>query len=69
MIGQQIGSYRVLAQLGQGGMGAVYVAEPALIGRRAAIKVLLPEVSRDAAAVQRFFNEARATAAMKHSPW
>src|SRR3954463_12561197 len=41
-------------------MGVVYVAEHTLLGRKAAIKVLLPAVSRDPAIVQRFFNEAKA---------
>ncbi len=58
------GAYRVLGKLGEGGMGAVFLAEHSLIGRRAAIKVLRPErsVSRDN--VERFFNEARATSAV-----
>src|SRR5262245_52786644 len=42
-------------------MGAVYLAEHALIGRRAAVKVLLPELSQRREIVDRFFNEARAT--------
>src|SRR5262245_3014976 len=42
-------------------MGAVYLAEHTLIGRRAAIKVLLPELSQKREIVDRFFNEARAT--------
>ena len=66
MIGQDIGNYRVTGKLGEGGMGVVYLAEHRSIGRKAAIKVLLPELSRDAAIVQRFFNEARATAMIKH---
>ncbi len=63
---QVIGSYRVVKKLGAGGMGAVYEAEHALMGRRAAIKVLLPEMSRNEEVVQRFFNEARAAAAIHH---
>jgi serine/threonine-protein kinase len=47
-------------------MGAVYQAEHALIGRRAAIKVLLPELSSRADVVRRFFNEARAIANLNH---
>ena len=42
-------------------MGAVYEAQHSLIGRRAAIKVLLPELSSHREIVDRFFNEARAT--------
>jgi serine/threonine-protein kinase len=64
VIGTTIGSYRILAKLGEGGMGAVYAAEHALLGRRAAIKVLLPELSRRAEIVERFFNEARASTAI-----
>lgn len=44
----------------------VYVAEHELIGKRAAIKVLLPELSREAAVVRRFFNEARAATQVRH---
>ncbi|HEY3354291.1 MAG TPA: serine/threonine-protein kinase [Polyangia bacterium] len=66
MIGATLGNYRITAKLGEGGMGAVYVAEHALIGRKAAIKVLLPEFSHNQEIVGRFFNEARSTALIKH---
>ncbi|HWN70286.1 MAG TPA: bifunctional serine/threonine-protein kinase/formylglycine-generating enzyme family protein, partial [Haliangium sp.] len=66
MIGQILGGYRVIEQLGTGGMGVVYVAQHELIGKRAAVKVLLPELSRDAAVVRRFFNEARAATQVRH---
>jgi formylglycine-generating enzyme required for sulfatase activity/tRNA A-37 threonylcarbamoyl transferase component Bud32 len=66
MIGQILGGYRVLEQIGTGGMGVVYVAQHELIGKRAAVKVLLPELSRDAAVVRRFFNEARAATQVRH---
>ena len=58
--GTTIGNYRIVKKLGQGGMGAVYVAEHALLGRRAAIKVLLPQLSANDEIVRRFFNEAKA---------
>jgi serine/threonine protein kinase len=58
--GSTIGSYRILKELGRGGMGAVYLGEHTLLGRRAAIKVLLPALSADEVVVKRFFNEARA---------
>jgi serine/threonine-protein kinase len=52
-------------KLGQGGMGAVYLGEHMLIGRRAAIKVLHRERSAQRENVERFFNEARATSAVE----
>src|SRR5262249_1293198 len=58
--------YRLLQKLGEGGMGAVYLAEHTLLGRRAAVKVLLPRHSSDQAVVNRFFNEAKATTKIKH---
>jgi serine/threonine-protein kinase len=58
--GGTIGPYRIVRKLGQGGMGTVYLGEHTLLGRQAAIKVLLPGMSAQEEAVQRFFNEARA---------
>jgi eukaryotic-like serine/threonine-protein kinase len=55
-----IGAYRVLDKIGEGGMGAVYLAEHTLLGRRAAIKVLKPAFSTNEVILKRFFNEARA---------
>jgi serine/threonine-protein kinase len=66
MIGETLGSYRVIRKLGEGGMGAVYLAEHALLHRKAAVKVLLPAFSNDEEVVQRFFNEAKATNAIAH---
>jgi serine/threonine-protein kinase len=60
--GVTIGTYRVLHKIGEGGMGTVYLAEHTLLGRRAAIKVLLPSFSANEDVVKRFFNEARAVA-------
>jgi serine/threonine-protein kinase len=62
--GSSIGPYRVVRKIGEGGMGTVYLGEHTLIGRRAAIKVLLPELSSRRDSVDRFFNEARATTAI-----
>jgi eukaryotic-like serine/threonine-protein kinase len=58
--GAIVGSYRVLRKLGRGGMGAVFAGEHTLLGRKAALKVLLPTLSADPDLVQRLFNEARA---------
>jgi serine/threonine-protein kinase len=62
--GTSIGPYRIVKKIGEGGMGAVYMAEHALLGRAAAIKVLLPALSSQREIVDRFFNEARATTAV-----
>jgi serine/threonine-protein kinase len=61
-----LGQYRVTGTIGRGGMGVVHVAEHTLLGRRAAIKVLRSELSQNQDAVTRFFNEARALAAIHH---
>ncbi|HMI87415.1 MAG TPA: serine/threonine-protein kinase [Polyangiaceae bacterium] len=66
MIDETLGSYRVVAKIGEGGMGTVYLAEHPLLGRKAAIKMLRPEYSNDQDAVARFFREARATATLRH---
>ncbi len=66
MIGQTLGSYRIVRRLSRGGMGEVFEAEHSLIGRKAAIKLLQKHVSRRSETVDRFFNEARATAAIGH---
>jgi serine/threonine protein kinase len=60
MIGELIGPYRIVSRLGAGGMGTVWLAEHTLLGRRVAIKFLLPEISQNPAIVDRFFAEARA---------
>ncbi|HTR52763.1 MAG TPA: serine/threonine-protein kinase [Kofleriaceae bacterium] len=62
--GTQVGVYRVLQQIGEGGMGTVWLAEHVTLGRRVAIKSLLPEYSTKPEVVQRFFNEARAATAI-----
>ncbi len=54
------GKYRVVKLLGQGGMGAVYLAEHMVIGRRVALKVLLGSVAGNEMAVARFEREAQA---------
>jgi serine/threonine-protein kinase len=60
VVGAVIGNYQLVQKLGEGGMGAVYLGQHQLLGRRAAIKVLLPELSARPDIVNRFFNEARA---------
>src|SRR6188474_1272596 len=66
MIGELLGNYRILAKLGSGSMGVVFLAEHQRLARRVAIKLLAPELVRDQHALQRFFNEARATSRIRH---
>ena len=61
-----VGSYRITRKIGEGGMGAVYEGEHIHLGTRAAIKVLLPELSANPEAIKRFVNEARAASELKH---
>ena len=56
----QLGAYRLVRQIGQGGMGAVWLAEHDVLGRKAAVKVLHPAMAGNTDVVNRFFNEARA---------
>jgi len=64
VVGTQVGAYRVLQQIGEGGMGTVWLAEHTMLGRRAAIKLLHPMFSTRPEIVARFFNEARAATAI-----
>ena len=58
--GQSIGNYRILNKIGTGGMGAVYLAEHPLIGKRVALKVIHRDLAGNRDVVSRFFQEARA---------
>ncbi|HRI48590.1 MAG TPA: serine/threonine-protein kinase [Pseudomonadota bacterium] len=66
MLGELVGSYKIVRVLGEGGMGTVYEAVHQSLGRRAAIKVLRPEHSQNQELLQRFFNEARAVNIVQH---
>jgi serine/threonine protein kinase len=61
-----LGQYRLLAELGKGGMGVVYKAHHTVMGRTVAIKVLAPVLQSDARAVEWFEREVRALTQMHH---
>jgi serine/threonine protein kinase/WD40 repeat protein len=64
---ERLGDFRVLRELGRGGMGVVYEAEQESLGRRVALKVLAPSVSRTPQQIRRFVREARAAARLHHT--
>lgn len=66
MIQSLIDDYRIVRELGSGGMGTVYEAVHVKLGRRVAIKVVRPDQARDPEIELRFLNEARALARVAH---
>ncbi len=66
MLNESVGHYRILRQLGSGGMGLVYEAEDTRLGRRVALKFLQDSSTKDPAAVERFLREARSASALNH---
>ncbi len=66
MVGSQVLHYRILEQLGAGGMGVVYEAEDIRLKRRVALKFLPVQVDVDAAAIERFEREAQLASSLNH---
>ena len=66
LTGRQIGPYQVIDQIGQGGMGEVYLAQDGRLGRQIALKLLPPQFAGDERRVLRFEQEARAVSALNH---
>lgn len=63
-----VGKYRVVREIGRGGMAAVYEAEQLSLGKKVAIKVLAAELAASTIVIERFFREARAAASVR-SPY
>ena len=63
---ERLGDYRIIRELGRGGMGVVYEAEQISLGRRVALKVFEPGIARSSSQIQRFLREARSAAQLHH---
>src|SRR5213596_2359049 len=64
--GTKLGRYEIRSQLGEGGMGEVYLAQDTKLDRRVALKILPAEVAANQDRMRRFVQEAKAAAALNH---
>jgi len=64
--GAEVAGYRILGELGRGGMGLVYEAEHLRLRRKAALKLLMPDMAADESLRERFLQESRLIAAIDH---
>ncbi len=64
--GTELGGYRIISLLGEGGMGCVYLAEHMRLGRRVALKMLRPQCAANPVNLERFFSEAKAVNQIAH---
>src|SRR5258705_867637 len=65
-VGQLVKHYQILAPIGEGGMGEVYLAKDSILGRRVALKVLPEYVGKDPDRLKRFKQEARSASTLNH---
>jgi len=66
LVGAVVSHYRIVARIGAGGMGVVYLAEDQRLHRQVARKFLAPETAGDASAQRRFLREAQTVSALDH---
>jgi len=66
MIGQEVSHYKILDELGSGGMGVVYKAHDTKLNRTVALKFILPRISKKKGNYKRFIQEAQAAASLNH---
>ena len=66
LVGQRLGHYEIVSLLGEGGMGAVYLAKDTTLDRRVALKLLPREHTQDEERLRRFKQEAKAASALNH---
>lgn len=65
-VGQKLGKYEILAEIGRGGMATVYKAYDPITERNVAIKIMLPDMATDATFARRFDREAKTVAGLQH---
>lgn len=66
LVGQQLGQYQIVDQIGEGGMASVYLATQSSMGRDVAIKVLPRQLTHDGSFMERFYREVDIIAALQH---
>ena len=66
-VGHELGGYTIIKRIGGGGLGEVFLAQHRRVNRRAAVKVLLPELAQKASVLEQFFKEARNTSLIRHA--